>query len=448
MLVKGLVKLPEDGQQEGSNMPIQIIPARRTFGAEFGRSLGGGLGQGLSQGISEGYKKKDELARGKKEYQAANDLYKQLTGGEELPPGLPPEVVKTAFAETFKARGKNQLIQNEQKFLTDLFKGKSSKSMGEELAGNGMQERSSEQDQSGQEEGGFDPSKLTPEQILQGRAINKDLGRMLESLSSTGKQEQAAKTKEERRQFEGERAFHTAGTKDIEKKISGLRESLPKKGMALDFARNAVETGDVNYFSLDKLADATGVDLFRTAKGAQLLTAGKENLLSNMSRVGAKAQNQWFEQRLNSMFPKIGQSREANLTTQEMLEGELAMDEAFLNEYDRLSEQDEKEFGFTRKDVEKRAQNNVKPIQKQIFNRTAYRMKEQEEVEKGLDKVKKEVGKNVSKGTPLTLAMAKLYVDKFGDNAMDVAKKNGYTIPTLEEFKTYRAQPREFREEL
>jgi len=269
----------------------------------------------------------------------------------------------------------------------------------------------------------------------------------LDRMEKEEKKEQDLK-KLARKEFEGERSFHTGYSKKIEEQADQMRESIPKKGMALDFSRNSVESGDVSYFSPDKLADATGVDLFRTAKGAQLLTAGKENLLSNMSKVGAKAQNIWFEQRLNSMFPKIGQSKEANLTTQEMLEGELAMDKAYLDAFDRLVEEDEAKYGYTRKDIQKRAQQEADPIQRQILKRSSYRMKELEEQEMGLDKLKNKVGKDTPKGTPFTLAMAQLYYEKFGDKGMKVAEKNGYYIPAIEEYETYRRAPQEFREGL
>ena len=247
---------------------------------------------------------------------------------------------------------------------------------------------------------------------------------------------------------EKERAFHTGFSKEIEKNMEQMRDSIPKKEMALNFARDAVETGKLDFFSPDKLADITGSDLFRTAKGAQLITAGKENLLSNMGRVSARAQNIWFEQRLNSMFPKIGQSEEANLTVQEMLEGELALDKAYLDKFDQISDEDEKNFGYVRKDISKRVHQALKPLEKHILQRTSFRMKQIEEVEKGLSKLKTEVGKNVIKGTPLTMAMAKLYKDKFGDKALEVAEKNGYYIPTVEEFKSYQQRPQEFREGL
>ena len=294
---------------------------------------------------------------------------------------------------------------------------------------------------------GMDPSQFSDEDILRLTAIDAPLGRAAQHAKDISLRENREREKLERERFESERTYHTGFSKEAEKEVEGLRNSLPKKEMSLNFARDAIQNGDVSYFSLDKLADVTNQDLFRTAKGAQLITASKENLLSNMSRVSAKGQNQWFEQRLNTMFPKIGQNQEANLTVQEMLEGEVAMDKAYLNEFDRISEEDQKNYGFVKKDINKRAHNAAKAKQKEIFQRTTFRMKEIEEVEKGLSELKKEVGKNVPRGTPLTLAMAKLYRDKFGKEAQAVAKKNGYYIPSVEEYKVFRSTPQEFREE-
>lgn len=228
--------------------------------------------------------------------------------------------------------------------------------------------------------------------------------------------------------------------------MRALRATVPKKQIALEHARNALETGNLGYFSKDKLADITGVDAFRTAKGAQLVTAGKENLLSNMNSVAAKANNIWFEQRLNSMFPKIGQSDEANLTVQEMLEGELALDKAYLNEFDRLSKEDEETFGYPRKDIDQRARSAVEPIQDKILKRSAYRMREIYEKELGADRVKKRINEKVSKGTPLTAETARMFLDKYKNKelAISAARKLGYTIPSVDDVESYRQDQREF----
>lgn len=334
--------------------------------------------------------------------------------------------------EMIKQQGKQGQIEQKQSFLERLFGGK--KEPSEEGQISNAEKRM---------EKGFDPKNLTNADIAEANVIDPNLARLLQSQKDSAIQEEHEETKRKQKGFETDRKYHSEYSRKQEEEADKLRRSIPKKEMALTFARDAIETGNTKYFSPDKLADATGIDLFRTAKGVQLVTAGKENLLSNMSRTSARAQNLWFEQRLNSMFPKIGQSNEANLTVQEMLEGENELDKAYLNAFDRTSEEDEEKYGYVRKDAEKRARERIAPLEKAIMNRTSYRMKEIEEKEAGISELKKRIGKKVIKGSPLTLSMAKLYKDKYGEKALQMAEKDGYRIPTYEEFEQYQKRPNE-----
>lgn len=250
-----------------------------------------------------------------------------------------------------------------------------------------------------------------------------------------------AKEAQQRKRFESDREYHRKGTEKAEEQVRGLRESLPSKENALSLARNAVETGDVGRFSKANLATVLPPQIgkiLQTAKGTQLITASKENLLSNMARVSARAQNQWFEKRLNSMFPQIGQSEEANLTALEMLEGEVALDNAYLNAFDRLAQQDEKEVGYIRRGIDRRAREEVKEEEKRIFNRTMYRLKVLEEREKGPRSPSQVGTKKVARNTPLTLETAALFYDTYGpEQAIKVAEKLGYKIPTQDEVRYF-----------
>lgn len=415
---------------------VQILEENRkpSTSEKFGQAFAG-LGQLGSAYLSQLGQQRSQ----QQQMQQQNQTIEKLTGMD--PSGLSEKQREIVLGELLKQQGKNQRLGQTQGFLDKVFGGSQQKS-------NQMNQMAEmDQQQLGMSQG-FDPSQLSDADIAQAAAMDPNLGRILQQQKDVSLREKRAQEKNQRSEFESERAFHTGFSKETEKEANELRRSLPKKEMALDFARNAVETGDMSYFSLDKLADVTGQDIFRTAKGAQLITAGKENLLSNMGRVSARAQNQWFEQRLNSMFPKVGQSREANLTVQEMLEGEAELDKAYLNSFDKIAAEDEDKYGFVRKDISKRVHQSLKPLEKEILQRTSYRMKEIEEQEKGLSSLKKQAGKNVSKGTPLTLAMAKIYKDKFGDNALQVAEKNGYHIPSIEEFKMFQARPQEHREQI
>jgi len=405
--------------------------------SNFQEQLLGGLEQGLNA-----YQKHQDFRREQSQQKALAQQFPELAG-------LSPEMQKAALPQLLKGRqGLNPLQKTQQELAQarlDALKG--NQELFNKLSGGGKPTLN----QQGHPEQQDESLMSAPDDILRQAAAFKGqpgeagtIGNMAQF--EIDRREKEAKTVREDKIEE--RKYHTGYSKAAEEKANSIRESLPKKEMSLDLARSAVENADLSYFSRDKLADITGSDLFRTAKGAQLVTAAKENLLSSMGRVSARAQNIWFEQRLNSMFPKIGQSREANLTVQEMLEGEAQMDKAYLGEFDRLVKEDESKYGFVRKDIEKRARDAVKPIEKDIMKRTTYRMREIEEQELGLSSIKQKVGKNVIKGTPLTLAMAKLYKEKFKENALDMAEKNGYYIPTIEEFQAFHAQPSEYREAL
>lgn len=406
-------------------------------------SVGAGLGLGLGQGMEKAQQDKEDKKRLEKENDfALNELELDLRGVND--PKIRQELAKQAYAAKLAPK------MYEDKYNARM-NALNSSPFGKYLSNGQQQEpQGSRQDlindQGEIEVGNVSVPSKVPQEAIYAMELAGEHG--LAQQANAHNQSIENKEKEDRKRFEADRKYHTDFSKKSEEEAEGIRSSIIKKENSLNFARDAIESGDLSYFSKDKLADITGSDLFRTAKGAQLVTAGKENLLSNMSRVTGKAQNMWFEQRLNSMFPKIGQSKEANLTVQEMLEGELALDSAYLKEFDKISERDMQDYGYVKKDIAKRANDAIKPVQKEIMQRTTYRMKEIEEKEKGLKDLKSEVGKNVPKGTPFTLAMAKLYTEKFGDNTMDVAKKNGYYIPTIEEFKRYTTTNQEMLEGL
>lgn len=442
---------------------MQVLEPGRQKEPSFSQRVSAGIGQGLNFGQQIMQQKQAQ-----EQIQKENEAYYKMFG-EDISGIQDPKTRQDIFSNAMQAKNQRALQelkgeqQNKKKPLNSLQE--SQQKLAEAKIGqvesqnnlfNQFVGKQSPQNQIGSSENRIADNNESPLTNYDDNQLNQLAGfagqpgqqGIIGNIAKSELEKRDNQRKEKQRTFEADRAYHAGYTKDIEKRTTELRASIPKKEMALNFARDAIESGELEYFSLDKLADVTGSDLFRTAKGAQLITAGKENLLGNMSRVSARAQNIWFEQRLNSMFPKIGQSNEANLTTQEMLEGELAMDKAYLDEYDRLSEEDQKNFGFERKDVDKRARASIKPLEQHIMRRTSYRMKEIEEQEQGLKSLQDRIGKNVVKGTPLTLAMASLYKKKFGNEALKVAEKNGYYIPTMEEFESYQKRPQEFREEL
>lgn len=409
------------------------------------------IGQRLSQGIGRGLEMGSQLMQQRQAQEQQAQASKQLSDlvGFDVS-HFPPEMQQSILVETLKGSKPLTPLQESQKALADerLRALQGQQEFFKKISGKTEVPSENIQD--------FIPQKH-PQDFL--TSISEDNLRQLSSfagqpgeqgiIGNFAKSELDRREKQEafkRKEFGEERAYHTQFSKTAEEEAESIRSALPKIEMSLDYARNAVESGEVGAFSLANLGERLGIKELQTAKGAQLVTAAKENLLGNLSRVSARAQNIWFEKRLNSMMAEVGKSKEANLSAQELLESEALMNKAYLNEFDRISAQDMDKYGFVKKDISKRARDASKTLEKEIFKRSTYRLKEIEEQEKGLSGLKQKVGKNVEKGTPLTLAMAKLYKDKFGDNALKMAEKNGYYIPTLEEFRIFQQRPQEFRE--
>lgn len=401
---------------------------------DLGAALGQGAGQGINQGVDALLQRQGQEQKSNRIQQALASLspeqqqdpfaiYQALTRDPEIAKDL-----SHAINEKQKLTGKEV---HQQQILDFLFKrtGDLGDSQDESILGTQSSPLQRQQH-----------PELSQQELAALSLIDPQTANLIQKSQ-----------KEQHREFESERSYHSGFTKDIEKEYENLRIVIPAKENAIDLAKEAVASGNVGQFSKDAIANVLPSpfsEALRTAKGAQLITAGKENLLNNMSRVSAKAQNVWFEKRLNDMFPQIGQSQEANKTVSEMLDGELSMEKARLNLFDKLAQEDENKFGYVRKDIGRRVAQEVEPLNQKIFERTSYRLRELEEQEKGIQQLRKNVGKKVSKGTPMTMGMMKLYLEKFGDKSLERAKKDGYSIPTLKEFDLYRSEAREFRDKL
>jgi len=262
----------------------------------------------------------------------------------------------------------------------------------------------------------------------------------LDALASSGVKELQSiaeratdQRKENRRQFESDRKFHTEQNKDSQKKFEASGEALPLKKSALVASRNAIESGDVGPFSFNAIADAIGGitgDAIRTASGAALNFAGKENLIANITRVSARAQNKFLEQQISLAFPKTGQSKESNLTVQTLLEQDYLMAQAYHDEYARIAQEDINKYGFTRQGLAQRAREASKVKEDQIIKSTSYTLREIQESEKGDQWLQKQKMKKVTQGTPLTSKMLKVLIEDTGspEAAFKRAKQFGYVV--------------------
>lgn len=244
--------------------------------------------------------------------------------------------------------------------------------------------------------------------------------------------------KQQRDIFEADRSYNEKKSEGFQKVVSGLRQTIPRKENAQILARTALESKDLGAFSRDNLANILGRPELRTQSGVALNLAIKENLLTNLSRVSARGTNKWLEQVMIGAFPQTGQSLESNLTAQEAIEAELALDKAQVEVFDRLFQEDMKKQGYVGGDIEQRVFQELIPFENEIRDRTSYRTRILYEQNKDISQLKELSNKKPPKDTPLTPRMFQIMFKEVLKHEKDIeeakiktterAKQLGYKI--------------------
>jgi len=238
------------------------------------------------------------------------------------------------------------------------------------------------------------------------------------------------------KRYESDRKYHSEGARPWLKKIDEMRQSNRSKSMAVELMADAIEQGNLEFFSKDNFANFLGRygEGLRSPEGALLLNATKEFLLSNIQRAGSRP-NQWIEQQISQMLTKIGRSDEANLSVVEALRHETEVEKLYQQETDRIADYYRTELGYVPDNIGALVDQAVEPLAKESQDRLAYRLREIKEQAGDLTELMK---KKVPRGTPLTFEMMTVFADQYGiQEGQKRAKQLGYTIPSEEQYMRY-----------
>ena len=257
-------------------------------------------------------------------------------------------------------------------------------------------------------------------------------------LTAIDQEERAWQHQEEQKQkkFDTEREYHKAGAEEARKEYTQIQENLAKVDLSIKMAEDAIESGDVGALSPSNIGERLGIHEFQTLAGAQLAGAGKENLFGNLSKVAAKGQNVYVEQRISSFFPEVGKSREANLEFLVFKKAEKETLQNYSKQYERIEQEDMKEYGFVRNNISARAWNAAEADNNIVLDRASYRSRVLYEQEKGREWVDKNATKQVKNKTPLTpYALDAIMRTKKLDleGAQKEALRLGYKLPSKED---------------
>lgn len=258
---------------------VQVLDEVPGFGSQLGRQLGQNIGSGIETAFN--------LARQLKGKRAIESKF-----GKEIA-NLPPDA--------------------QQEFIKAFSKAEAQSSMMRELFGQKGQQNVDDGMSSGRsEQGSIDLNNLSAEDRIKLSMINPNISRQ---LTEEQKLKHKISSEEIKRGYEESKPTRERGRKIV--------EELPMKENALEVMKDAIQTGNLGTFSLDYLADLTGLEGLRSAEGAQFKTASKEFFLGNLGRIGAKGLNQMMEKVVMEMSPLIGRKPEANLAVAEILQAEL-----------------------------------------------------------------------------------------------------------------------------
>jgi hypothetical protein len=253
---------------------------------------------------------------------------------------------------------------------------------------------------------------------------NPQLAQILEKRKESQIQRNQRQEDIQRRKFEADRAFESKRSEPILKKNDEIRASLPVRNTAREVMKKAIQSGKVGSLK-DYLADVTGIEPLRSNEGSVFKTASKEYFLRNLARAGARP-NQWIEQQIADAQAKFGRNMSSNLNTIALMEFEDDIDAKRSELIDDIASSMQSEQGYVSGDVSKIADTMMKPYVEQRQSDLAYEMRKNQEQED--PKLITDLSK-VTLGTPLTVEKAQYLLEEFGDDAMSVAKKLGYSLP-------------------
>lgn len=257
---------------------FQMLDPNPGFGSQLGQALGQGFQGGISQGITKFFEDKQKK-------QQLQDLFSAL--------GISPSSEKQSPEE-----------------------------LGEQ-----------DQELSSQERGQSSFSRnITPQKLIAATAVNPQIG------SAVGKIYEGEKKAEEQ-QKKREEKFEDRAFKRNEKYLEKLGEaqtSLPKKKLALQQMRAAVDSGEFSGIR-NALADYTGLDFLKNAPAQTVNSAIKEYLISDLASITGRP-NQFIEKQLSLALVNPQFAQEANEMILQGLEGLQKLKEREIEIADELEE--------------------------------------------------------------------------------------------------------------
>jgi hypothetical protein len=359
---------------------VQILPERESFGAAFGRTLGGAF-KSTAEGWAQKKAKEAELKR----FKDLLGIQEQTNPGDQLfSQNMDIGSVAQEKLNKLPPEERDQILQ--------------------EL--NVMPKEQQQQQQA-------DPFKKTKAAIA---------ARMPKEVIDLFKSQEELALKEAQLP---KQEYIKSEYKSLPKFMEGIEateDKLPINDMAIKIAEEAIEDPSKWAAFRDLLADKSGYEGFRSARGAELTSAIKQYFLGDLASIKGGRPNQLIEQQLLDAYPKIGRDPIAN---QKILQG-MKLSNELASEKVRLARDLEEKYlakqGFLPPGFQSIVKKQLRPIADKLEKDTIKRLTSLSKFQKEYEKM---ATKQLKSGEVLMLSPDGDYeaIDK---KRMQEAKDQGY----------------------
>jgi len=244
-------------------------------------------------------------------------------------PSLPPELQKVALQEMLKGQNKVNAQQKKMSLLENIFGGRGQQ--GQQMQRpqeQGMQDQQEFPEGSLQQQLGFDPAELSPQDIAMASAVDPQFGAMLQRMNDVALREKRAaqelqfkqmkESPEHRRELQLESSQAQADVK-YNQELQQASKQHELKQQTLDRLETLNKKG-VTGKPYEKLLERSGL-INLTSEGRREFAADVKNLITDIrSILGGQFSNFEFQTILNA-YPSADFSKEANAAIIKNLKG-------------------------------------------------------------------------------------------------------------------------------
>lgn len=251
-------------------------------------------------------------------------------------------------------------------------------------------------------------------------------------IREANKKEAREDKREERKQFETEREYHSKISRPvIEAANERLKQSDVSKGLREQLKRD-ISSGNTSGF-FPYMVDRLGLESFRNPESARFSNEIKNLFIGSLNEIPGARPNQFLERLLSTAQPLIGRSPEANLSVMDVADFvEDIRDEQAKLEL-QVAKEDNKALGYVKDDVVQRARERMGDYVNRKQEDMAMKIRERHEKE--LDDsalINELISGKVTPGsyvTPRMMQILYLKNDKDMKKAISDAQKYGLKFP-------------------